>query len=705
MNPVHKQTNRLIEETSPYLLQHAHNPVHWYPWGDDALAKARKENKPIFLSIGYSACHWCHVMEKESFENEEIANILNEYFVSIKVDREERPDLDEIYMKAVVAISGNGGWPMSVFLTPDLMPFYGGTYFPPEDRWGRTGFKNLLLRISQFWEDERNRAILLQDADRLRGIVEERASASAPADERASIDKELLDRAIRRLEASFDPKWGGFGAAPKFPPSNAISLLLRDFHHNGNNRSLEMAAFTLDRMFEGGIYDHLGGGFHRYSVDREWLVPHFEKMLYDNAQLAVAYIEAYQATGNKRYSRVAQEIFAYVRTTMTDESGGFYSTEDADSEGKEGLFYLWSRDELVRLLGNEETDVFSLFYGLKNEGNFPSPEEYHRGLNILHIRKDNQAVSRELGIEEDELEEKLSALRKKLRKIRDKRERPGLDDKIITSWNALMISGFARGYQVFEDPQYLDAAKKASIFLMEEMKTKDGKLLRTFRKGKAQFFAYLEDYAYSARAFIDLYEAEFDEKWLFAAQDIAEEILAQFWDEKSASLFNTSRHHRNLIARTKSENDSATPSPVGVAAEAFIRLGKLLYREDLAEKARRILQVNYSFMDKAPLGYISLLKNVDSLVHPFPEIALIGQRDGKDTRQLLKTIHGRFLPNRIIAFLDPHSADSENLSQKIPLLSGRTLVQGKATAYVCRNFSCQRPVTSPKDLIEQLPSH
>jgi uncharacterized protein YyaL (SSP411 family) len=702
MDQKHEHTNKLVDETSPYLLQHAHNPVDWHPWDEEAFAKARKENKPVFLSIGYSACHWCHVMEKESFENEEIADILNEHFISIKVDREERPDVDEIYMTAVVAISGSGGWPMSIFLTPDLKPFYGGTYFPPEDKWGRIGFKNLLLRLSKFWSDNRSRTKLLQDAEILSGIVEQRASAVVPVDAQVSIDSRLLENAVRQMETSFDPEWGGFGGAPKFPPSGAITLLLRDFYHNVNERSLEMATITLDKMYEGGMYDHLGGGFHRYSVDREWLVPHFEKMLYDNAQLAVVYIEAFQATGKKRYARIAREIFEYEMTSMTDQTGGFYSTEDADSQGKEGLFYLWSRDELFRLLEKEEAETFSFFYNLKNAGNFPSPEEYHRGLNILHIRKDIRSAAGELDMTEEELEEKLTSARKKLLNARDKRERPGLDDKIITSWNALMISALSRGYQAFEDMEYLEAAEKAARFLMERMRTEDGRLLRTFRKGKSRFYGYLEDYAYTVRAFIDLYEAGFDEKWLFTAEDLVEEMLSQFWEEKSSCLFNTSRLHQNLIVRTKSENDSAVPSPVGLAAEAFIRLSKLLDREDLMDKAYRILRVSYPYMEKAPQAYLSLLRNIDFLAYPPREIAIVGQKGGEDTTRLLKVIHGRFLPNRVIAFFDPDDNKAEKLSKKIPLLAGRTPVNGKATAYVCRNFTCQLPATWPEDLNKQL---
>jgi len=702
MNQKHNHTNKLIDEISPYLLQHAHNPVDWYPWGEEALAKAKNENKPIFLSIGYAACHWCHVMERESFENEEIAEILNKHFISIKVDREERPDLDDIYMTAVVAISGSGGWPMTVFLTPDLKPFYGGTYFPPEDKWGRVGFKNLILRLNDFWKNDQSRAKLLQDADTLSQIIEQRTSIGLPVDENAEIGRDLLANAARQLEATFDDKWGGFSSAPKFPPSNAVLFLLRDYVHTENKHSLEMATFTLDKMCEGGMYDHLAGGFHRYSVDQEWLVPHFEKMLYDNAQLAVVYIEAYQATGNKKYSRIAQEIFDYEMTYMTDDSGGIYSTEDADSQGKEGIYYLWKRDELDGILGRKEADILSRYFNVKKMGNFSSHEDYHKGFNILHIRKDAASVAKELRMTEEQLKNTITGMKRKLLEFRDKRVRPGLDDKAITSWNALMISAFARGFQVFEDKRYLNAAERAAAFVMDKMRTEEGKLLRTHRAGESKFYAYLEDYSYTIQALVDLYEAGFDKKWLFAAEDLTEEMIAQFWDENSDSLFNTSRYHENLIVRTKSANDSAIPSPVGVAVESFLKLGKLLDREDYFTKARRILKANHPYMEKTSQGYLTLLMNVDSLIHPTKEIAIVGQKDSEDTKKLLKAIHSRFIPNRVIALLDPSSMDAEELANKIPLLSGRTLIEGKATAYVCENFTCQLPVTTPNELIKQL---
>ena len=702
MNRKNTHTNKLIEETSPYLLQHAHNPVDWYPWGEKALAKAKKENKPIFLSIGYAACHWCHVMERESFENKEIADILNAHFVSIKVDREEHPDLDDIYMTAVAALSGSGGWPMTVFLTPELKPFYGGTYFPPEDKWGRVGFKNLILRLRDFWQDSQSRTKLYHDAETLSQIVEQRTAISLRVDEKAQAGESLLLHARGELEASFDDEWGGFSSAPKFPPSNAVMFLLRDYYHTGNERSLEMATFTLDKMQEGGIYDHLGGGFHRYAVDPQWLVPHFEKMLYDNAQLAVVYMEAFQVTGIKKYARTAREILGYGITTMTDASGYLYSTEDADTKGKEGLFYLWKRDELDGILSRKEAAIFSRFYNVKKAGNFPSREEYHKGFNILHIRKDEVTLAEELGITDQQMEKILGDIKEKLFDVRSKRTRPGLDDKAIASWNALMISAFARGFQVFGDKRYLDSAEKAANFLMSEMRTEDGRLLRTHRKGVSKFDAYLEDYAYTVRAFIDLYESGFDERWLSGAHTLTEEMISQFWDENSASLFNTSRYHEGLIVRTKSSNDSSIPSPVGVAVASFLRLGKLLDKQDYLEKAQRILKANLPYMEKAPQGYLTLLLNVDFSVHPPKEIAIAGHTDTEDTRSLINAVHSRFLPNRVIALLDPSRKNAAELARKIPLLAGRELIGGKAAAYVCENFTCRLPVTTPEELARQL---
>ncbi len=694
--------NKLGKETSPYLLQHAHNPVNWYPWGKEALEKSKKEDKPIFLSIGYAACHWCHVMEHESFENEDIAKILNAHFISIKVDREERPDLDDIYMSAVIAISGSGGWPMTVFLTPDLKPFYGGTYFPPEDKWGRIGFKKMISLISEKWQSRAEREQLLLDAESLQRIIAERTSITPPRSPHSQISDKLLDRAANQLKRSFDPNWGGFSPAPKFPPTNAIRLLLRFFFHTSDKDSLAMATFTLDNMARGGMYDHLGGGFHRYSTDNEWLVPHFEKMLYDNALLAAVYLEAFQITKELPYARIAEEIFAYVQRTMTDKSGAFYSSEDADSKGQEGIFYTWTFDEILSVLGKDIFEIFSKVYNINKSGNFSSREDYHQGKNILHLQTTPSELSQNLGIDPDKLENILKDSREKLLNFRRCRVRPGLDDKIITSWNALMISALAQAYQILDNSKYLEAATRAALFIKKELWTDENCLLRTYRSGQSKLFAYLEDYAYTLRAFTDLYEADFDSNWLFLAENVADSMIHQFWDKKSNGFFDTGHLHKNLIVRTKSAADSAIPSPTAVAAETLLRLSRLLNRDDFFSKAFQTLQANANLLDRYPHAYLSLSLAADFSFHPIKEIAIVGRRNSKDCKELIRTVHSLYLPHHVKAFLDADLTQTKNITKKIPLLRGRTLLDGRAAAYVCENFTCQLPVTTASDLRKQL---
>ena len=702
---MHKHTNRLHQETSPYLLQHAHNPVDWYPWGDEALARAREEDKPIFLSIGYAACHWCHVMERESFEDEEIAGILNESFISIKVDREERPDLDEIYMSAVVAMSGGGGWPMTVFLAPDLKPFMGGAYFPPEDKWGRVGFKRLVSRISELWRDQAGRERLLMESETLMSVVAANTSGQGSGLGRAGhLSAALLAGAVEDLSRNFDERWGGFGKAPKFPPHAAVQTLLRDYAHTGNRRSRDMALRTLDRMYEGGLYDHLGGGFHRYSTDERWLVPHFEKMLYDNALLAGVYLEAFQMTSDDRYSRVAREIFDYVLRRMTAPEGAFYSTEDADSGGREGTYYLWSYAEVWEILGEESARRFSEAYSLRPDGNFTSPEPYHRGLNILHLSPGLSGSEGESGEQGRVAWDSLDSLRRRLLAAREKRDRPGLDDKIITSWNALMISAFAKGYQVLGETDYLKAAEKAARFILDNLRAGDGRLYRTHRQGRSRFNAYLVDYAYMLQALIDLYESGFDSSWLSAADRLAGDMLRHFWDQESAGFYNTGEMHKNLIVRTKTMHDGAIPSPNGVAVRSLLRLAKLLDNADYEDRAVRTLEMYHELMSQAPQGYLTLLACVDFMVHPPKEVAVVGTLGSGDTRKLLDAVHRTYLPNRVLAFRDPDGEETPRQARRIPLLEGRGLIDGQAAAFVCQNFTCRQPVTSVTDLLEQLKS-
>ncbi len=530
MIDIYKHTNKLINETSPYLLQHAHNPVNWYPWSEEALKKAKNENKPIFLSIGYSSCHWCHVMERESFTNREIADILNRDFISIKVDREERPDIDNIYMTAVMTLTEKGGWPLTAFLTPDLKIFFGGTYFPPSDKYGLIGFKRLVSRISEIWNKESEKEKLILDAENLFKTIQKRAAPKISKYGNTELNKELLRNAVLKLEESFDQEWGGFGNAPKFPSPSVITFLLNDYHFTKNKKSIEMAVTTLDHMYWGGMFDHLAGGFHRYSTDRMWLLPHFEKMLYDNALLARVYSQAYLLTGNKTYAKVAHYIFNYVTSYMTDGSGGFYSAEDADINGKEGLFYLLRLKDIYNVLNKKEADIFSYYYNVKQQGNFASQEPYHNGMNILHITEDLTSLSNKFNISENKLNDILTAAKDKLLKTRDKRARPFLDDKIIASWNSLMISAFSEGYMIFEERSYLNKAENAAEFIMNNMHNKDGFLLRTYRSGKSKHPAYLEDYAFFICALIDLYEADFEAKWIDHAERLTEIMVTLFWD-------------------------------------------------------------------------------------------------------------------------------------------------------------------------------
>ena len=690
-----KFTNRLANETSPYLLQHAHNPVDWYPWGEEALAKAKAEDKPIFLSIGYSACHWCHVMERESFESESIAAILNKHFVSIKVDREERPDLDDIYMAAVQIMTGSGGWPMTVFMTPELKPFYGGTYFPPEDKYGRPGFATLLNALEKEWRINRDK--IENSAEQLTGMLHQNFRMAA--EESGTVDASILDNASEQMAQTYDSQYGGFGGAPKFPTSPGIALLLRQHARTGDEKALAMATHSLDMMYFGGMYDHLGGGFHRYSVDEMWLVPHFEKMLYDNAQLSKLYLDAFQATGNPRYKHVAEDIFRYQLRDMHSDRGAFYSTEDADSEGEEGKFYIWSKVEIIGALGAEDGELFCSYYNVKPVGNFQSHESYHANLNILHMTKPHEDIAAEMGMDPDELEKKMAPLREKLLGIRSKRVRPGLDDKILTSWNGLMIGAFAKGYQVTGDERYKEAAERAATFILDEMLV-DGTLLRTHRNGQSKLPGYLDDYAFMAAALVDLYEATFDVKWLSHAHELTEQMNAKFWDTEKGGYFNTGDDHTNLIVRTKPTYDGAEPAGNSVATEVLLRLSKLLDMPEYYDMADQMITMTKSNLERAPQGFAYMLGAVDFYLHAPKEIAIAGDADG--AAELFDTIHQEYIPNKVLAYIDPDAANAEALEQRIPLLAAKTAVDGKAAAYVCKNFACERPVTSPEALLESL---
>jgi uncharacterized protein len=676
--------NRLAGETSPYLLQHAHNPVDWYPWGQEALARAAAEDKPILLSIGYSACHWCHVMERESFEDPRTAAIMNAGFVSIKVDREERPDLDGIYMQAVQALTGSGGWPMTVFLMPDGTPFYGGTYFPPDDRPNHPSFTRVLGAISDAWQNRRNDVV--RSGTQLREQLQQAIVRMAPV-ARGALDQRLLDTAGAGLVAQHEPVFGGFGGAPKFPQPMALEFLLRYAQRTGDDRARAVAEHTLEHMARGGIYDQLGGGFHRYSTDDEWLVPHFEKMLYDNAQLARVYLMAYQATGKPFYRQIAEDVIGYVLRDMTDPSGGFYSTEDADSEGVEGEFYVWTPAQLQTLLGSEDARLFGAFYDVKPLGNFEGRAS------ILHVDDPPAAVAARLGISEAELERALERGRRLLFEARSQRVRPARDDKVLAAWNGMLLRALAEAARVLERGDFLDAAIKNAEFLLSRMQTADGGLYRTWKPGHAAHLnGYLEDHANVADGLVALYEATFDPRWLTAAAGLADGMLARFADVENGGFFDTSSDHETLITRPKDIFDNATPSGNAVATDVLLRLGLLTGNAEYERAAREVLELLRDPMARYPLGFARSLNALDFLLGRPKEIAVIGAFDGPDTAALLRVIFGPFRPNKVVAGAEPGRAIA------IPLLEHREQRDGRATAYVCEHYVCQAPTTDPDEL-------
>lgn len=677
----HKYTNRLVYETSPYLLQHAHNPVDWYPWGEEALRQAREEDKPILLSIGYSSCHWCHVMEKESFENEAIAGIMNLRFINIKVDREERPDLDELYMNAVQVLTGTGGWPMTVFLTPDLVPFHAGTYFPPEDRGGMPGFSKVLVVVSDYYRSHRGEVKKMEEQlkNALRQITQ-----IVPSQE--GINDQILSKAFRTLESQFDRMYGGFGSAPKFPSSMALSFLLRYWKLKRSKEALEILEKSLEKMAEGGIHDHLGGGFHRYSVDERWLIPHFEKMLYDNALLSRTYFEAFQATGKKSYRNIGEEILHYVLREMKHPEGGFYSTQDADTEGEEGKFYVWTKEEILNVLGKEKGLPFCSYYGVETEGNFEGERS------VLHIASTFDEVSRLHGIPVAELEKVLADGRKKLYAEREKRVRPGLDQKILTSWNALMISGFADGFKVSGNEAYLSVAKASARFILGEMK-EDGDLMRVVQGGASRVKGYSEDYAFFIQALIDLYEATFEAEWLKEAEDLNRRMIDQFWDEKDGGFFFTGRENEVLIARSKNPYDNALPSANSVAVFNLIKLGYLTGEASLTSKAEQILRLFCTYLEQHPSGFTQMLSGLSFFLNP-EEIGIVGPRNDPETKAMRREIYLAYLPNKILSLRDPEESTE---GKWFPFLSEKR-ISGVPTAFVCKGFTCLPPVTDVKAL-------
>jgi hypothetical protein len=682
--------NRLVHETSPYLRQHAQNPVDWYPWGGEALAAARKLDRPIFLSIGYSACHWCHVMEHESFENEAIAAVMNAHFVCIKVDREERPDLDQIYMNAVQLMTRHGGWPMSVFLTPELKPFFGGTYWPPESRMGMPGFRDILLKVHEAWTSRRGE--LTHSADELTRAVREIAAMSG---ERTGLDESLLRRAMQRLTSIADRRYGGFGGAPKFPHSMDLRLLLRCWKRFNDADSLAVSRLTLDRMAAGGIYDHLGGGFHRYSTDERWLAPHFEKMLYDNALLVPVYLEAFQATGEPQYARVSRETLDYVLREMTQPEGGFYSTQDADSEGEEGKFFVWSQDEIDRLLGPEDARVFNYCYDVTPEGNW-------EGKAILNRPKTDAQAAKVLGIDQVELARVLAQSRQRLFEVREARVHPGRDDKVLVSWNGMMISALAAGAQVLGEERYAKAARDAADFILRALRTDSGGLLHSYKDGQARFNAYLDDYACLVDGLVDLYQATFEARYLDDAVALAGKMIALFHDDASQGFFYTSSDHEELIARNKEAQDGSTPSGNSMAASALLRLGRLCGRLDFEETAVGTLEFLSTVLAQSPTAAGQALLALDFLLGQTREIAIVDGSRPEESDEVLRVLHARFLPNKIVVRKTAEMTDETLPAALAPLLEGKVARAGSATIYLCDHGTCGSPVVGVKQLEARL---
>ncbi|HEV3144722.1 MAG TPA: thioredoxin domain-containing protein [Gemmataceae bacterium] len=669
-------TNRLAHESSLYLRQHAHNPIDWYPWGPEALGQAKKLDRPIFLSVGYSACHWCHVMAHESFENEQIAQFLNAHFVSIKLDREERPDLDAIYMSAVQALNnGQGGWPMSVFLTPDLEPFFAGTYFPPDNRYGRPGFLLVLQKVVEAWQTRR--ADVLHSGKQISEVIRAREQAEPQPGE---LKPELLENALNLFRRVCDPVHGGVGHAPKFPRPIDLRLLLRIHKRFGHADALELAKLTLDKMARGGIYDQLGGGFHRYSTDERWLVPHFEKMLYDNALLVPAYFEAFQITGDPFYRQIVIETLDYVLREMTSKEGAFYSTQDADSEGVEGKFYVWSEAEVESVLGKDLAEAFNYVYDVSPGGNW-------EGHNILNCPKTLAQSAKLLKTTPEELSAKLQPARQKLYEVRSKRVWPGRDEKILTGWNALMIAAFAQAGAVLEEPRFTQVAERAADFILNNLRASNGHLLRTCGIGQpGKIDAYLEDYAYLVDALVTLYEATFEPRWFHEAIRLAELMIDQFYDEAHAGFFFTSPDHQDVLFRTKDVHDSSIPAANSVALLSLLRLAALTGRADFRQKAEATMVAGQGLMAENPLATSQMLLALDFHLGPVQEIAIVGDPENDETKRVVRFFRKSFRPNEVLALRKPDADDGG-----IALLKDKA-AQGTVTTYLCQNFACQAPL-------------
>jgi uncharacterized protein YyaL (SSP411 family) len=691
-----KKYNRLIDEKSPYLLQHATNPVDWYPWGDEAFEKARREEKPVFLSIGYSTCHWCHVMERESFEDQEAAKLLNDAFIAIKVDREERPDIDAIYMGVCQMLTGSGGWPLTIMMTPDRMPFFAATYIPKRGRLGRPGLMELVPQVTDLWKTRR--AELLRSSEQIATRLKETTALEAGG----ALGEHVLHAAYESLAQHFDRRYGGFGDAPKFPSPHNILFLLRYAKRTGERQAVEMVEKTLQAMRLGGIYDHVGFGFHRYSTDAFWMVPHFEKMLYDQAMLALAYTEGHQLMAKADYAKTAREIFTYILRDMTSEEGGFFSAEDADSEGEEGKFYLWTESELETVLGREDAQLAAKVYNTQSAGNFNEEASGHiGGGNILHLKQSLEELAPTLGMTSDALTVRVDGIRARLFEARRTRIHPLKDDKVLTDWNGLMIAALAKGAQVFSEPVYTDAAVKAMSFTLQKMRDKDGRLLHRFRDGDASVQANLDDYAFVIWGLLELYELTFDAAYLRHASGLTVDLITHFWDTEQGAFFFTPDDGEALLVRKKEIYDGAIPSGNSVSMLNLLRLGRLTGNTDLEEKGARIAKAFSRKVELFPAAFTQLLVGVDFGIGPSYEVVIVGKPHSDETNRLVRALRSRFTPNKVI-ILKPVDEGGSEITRLAPYTETYTVKEGRATAYVCSGYSCRLPTTDPAEMLRLL---
>jgi len=694
--PQVKQGNLLMQEKSPYLLQHAKNPVDWYPWGDAAFEKARSENKPVFLSIGYSTCHWCHVMAHESFEDLEVARLLNDAFISIKVDREERPDLDNIYMRVCQMLTGSGGWPLSILMTPEKKPFFAGTYIPRENSYGRMGMLDLIPRVKELWEKKHSE--VLDSAGKFAAELQKTEDSAGGND----LSREILQMAFEELSQRFDENSGGFSRAPKFPTPHNLYFLLRYWHQSNDKQALHMVEKTLQEMRQGGVYDHIGFGFHRYATDPEWLVPHFEKMLYDQALLAMAYTEAYQATGKKIYAQTVHEILSYVLRDMTSFAGGFYSGEDADSEGKEGKFYVWTEDELRAALRPDEADLIIRLFTVSREGNFHDEATgQNTGANIFHLTGSFCESAHGLKMTEHDLYIRFETVREKLFAIRGQRIHPHKDDKMLTDWNGLMIAALARAAQVFNTPAYADAAKKAASFILNNLHTPDGRLLHRYRDGEAKVAGMADDYAFFIWGLLELYETTFEAEHLITALALQHEMIEHFWDAQAGGFYFTADDAEKLLVRQKEIYDGAVPSGNSIAMLNLLRLARMTGQSTFEDKALGIARAFAESVNRVPSAYTQLLTAVSFARSPSHEIVIAGDPQAEDTKEMIAALRRAFIPNKVV-MLRPADKRSAAITAIAPYTREHTAIDGRATAYVCRNYACNLPTTSVDKMLELL---